>query len=374
MQVHGYDLNAVVCSPSVKNLLFSGGDEKVIRIFQASQIVIDGLNNLCVGAKSSLDDDVVSTSEIPRAFAPALGLSNKAVDLMNSDEKEEMQSRRVELMEWVEPPLEGQLADHTLWPEIKKMFGHTSDVMCMSISHRGDILASACKGRNPETSSIILWNTTTMSQMGKIMSHESTVVCIRFSPSDRFIMSVSKDRGLCISELFDSSTYHAVILRKNAHKRIIWDCSWCGDTAVVTGSRDGVCKVWSLCSSMGPDSSSLDLEVLFEFRPFEGVSITSLDIAPLCLDTGGFILAVGAESGDIKLWGLTIGVGASENVTEPIIINSVDPAFSHGLSVKRIRWCPVSSAEGGAFTAGGSMRFASCGEDRCIRIFSVNAK
>lgn len=35
------------------------------------------------------------------------------VTLMNIQE-----SRRVEIMDWSEPPLEGQLADHTLWPGV----------------------------------------------------------------------------------------------------------------------------------------------------------------------------------------------------------------------------------------------------------------
>lgn len=50
MKIHGYDLNAVACSPSVPFQFFSGGDEKVIRVFESSQVVIDGLGKICVDA------------------------------------------------------------------------------------------------------------------------------------------------------------------------------------------------------------------------------------------------------------------------------------------------------------------------------------
>ena len=51
-QIHGYDLNALVCSPSRvgegDHVIYSAGDEKVIRVFDAPQNVLDGLHRLCV--------------------------------------------------------------------------------------------------------------------------------------------------------------------------------------------------------------------------------------------------------------------------------------------------------------------------------------
>lgn len=285
---------------------------------------------------------------------------------MNTSEVEEQESRHVELMDWTQPPLEGQLSDHTLWPETRKLFGHTGDVMCIAISHSGDTLATACKGRNTETSSIILWNTNIMSQVGTIMAHESTVVCIRFSPSDKYIMSVSKDRGLCISELSSENIHHPIILHKNAHKRIIWDCSWCDDNTIVTGSRDGVCKVWSL-QNTDPENSNMTLNNLYEFRPFDGIAVTTLDIAPVCLN-GAYLLATGAESGDIKLWSIRNNT-VTGHESGATLLSIVDNKYCHGLAVKRLRWSPVKIGES-HFSSGSKLQFATCGEDRCVRIFS----
>jgi elongator complex protein 2 len=386
MQVHGYDLTAIVCSPSAPHLYFSGGDEKVLRVFEAPQVVLSGLSKLCVDAEGSPltagSGGGGGDGKIQRAFIPALGLSNKAADLMNSSELEEQEARHVQDMDWTTPPLEGQLADHTLWPETRKLFGHTGDVMCMAIAHSGAVLASACKGRNPETSSIIIWDTGLMKQVGSIMAHESTVVCIRFSPSDRYIMSVSKDRGLCISELSSDGAYHPILLHKNAHKRIIWDCSWCGDSTIVTGSRDGVCKVWALSQTAGAgadadadadDTAQLSLDIIFEFRPFEGAAVTTVDIAPVRLSNGAYLLACGAESGDIKMWSILdeVTAASADNIVGPTLVSVVDKTYCHGLAIKRLRWSPANKGEGEALTPGEKLYFATCGEDKCVRIFST---
>lgn len=372
-QVHGYDLTSIACSPSVPNLFFSGGDEKVIRVFEASQAVLDGLSTLCVGCEGGSIAVPADPERIQRAFIPALGLSNKAASLMSTNEVEEQESRHVELMDWTEPPLEGQLSDHTLWPETRKLFGHTGDIMCIAISHSGSILATACKGRNPETSSIILWSTTTMSQLGLIRSHESTVVCIRFSPNDEYVMSVSKDRGFCISERsVDTEIYHPVILHKNAHKRIIWDCSWCCDKEILTGSRDGVCKLWALSS--GPDAG-FTLEHLFEFRPFDGIAVTTLDVVTNRLKDGTFLLATGSESGDIKVWSVKDRSVNSAEAVSVTLLSTVDTSNSHGITVKRLRWNPrqvVACTHESSENSANHFQFASCGEDKCVRVFTAN--
>lgn len=50
------------------------------------------------------------------AYIPELGLSNKPSNLMSNSEKSEQSSRGVHGLDWKDPPLEGQLADHTVWP------------------------------------------------------------------------------------------------------------------------------------------------------------------------------------------------------------------------------------------------------------------
>ena len=48
-------------------------------------------------------------------YIPELGLSNKGKESMSSQEKKEQEARSVADVDWKYPPLESQLADHTLW-------------------------------------------------------------------------------------------------------------------------------------------------------------------------------------------------------------------------------------------------------------------
>lgn len=45
--------------------------------------------------------------------------------------------------------------------EVRKLYGHTDDVKCLTISSDGRLLASACKARDSEHAVILVWDTHT---------------------------------------------------------------------------------------------------------------------------------------------------------------------------------------------------------------------
>jgi WD40 repeat protein len=83
--------------------------------------------------------------------------------------------------------------------EVNKMFGHNNEVMCMALSSDGVWLASASKARDASTATVLLWtapagsnNTGAGAGAGpnlqlveRLPGHESTVVCLQFSPDSR---------------------------------------------------------------------------------------------------------------------------------------------------------------------------------------------
>jgi hypothetical protein len=104
--------------------LYSSADEKLIRIFDAPLSVIDGLEVLCNINKnekkneneneneknlinennSNFNNDVIdsenlSISRVRRAYIPELGLSNRAAEMMSSQEKTEQDARNVQGLE-----------------------------------------------------------------------------------------------------------------------------------------------------------------------------------------------------------------------------------------------------------------------------------
>lgn len=44
-----------------------------------------------------------------------------------------------------EPPIEDQLAYHTLWPESHKLYGHGNELFSLCCDHEGKLVASSCK-------------------------------------------------------------------------------------------------------------------------------------------------------------------------------------------------------------------------------------
>ena len=119
-QIHGYDLHSIAVSPSLdRYLIYSGADEKVLRVFDAPSCVIEGLTTLCGSNRikpTSTGTSDTSGPRVTRAYIPELGLSNRASETMSNQEKSDQDARNVQTLNWTYTPLEGQLADYTVWP------------------------------------------------------------------------------------------------------------------------------------------------------------------------------------------------------------------------------------------------------------------
>ena len=393
-------------------LLYSAGDEKMIRVFDAPDVVLEGISTLCcptadtdtdtaLGTANTASATSATSSRIRNAYIPELGLTNRAANLMNGTEKAEQLSRGTCDVSWISgaPPLEGQLADLTVWPEVKKLFGHTNDIVCMTLSESGKYLATACKARNAQTAAILLWDTGTMSIVGTLLGHDSTVSCLAFSSDGQFLASSGKDRSLCLYEksmdksdsCVDAMPYIPYAVQKGAHKRIVWDLSWTTsmsskdiiNTFLLSGSRDGVCKVWQVERDLPVETrAGKALVCLYSFSPFGGVSVTavqfrwrnhighkdngsgnSLENSSSGISSNMVLKAVvGSEMGDIHVWNLS--ATGSSNGSEVRITgqhhHSIAFGASHGAAVKRMRF-------------GGEKNhlLATCGQDNTVRIFKL---
>ena len=177
-QVHGYDLNTVTCIGSGKGELIhrfvSGADEKEARAFDAPK---ETMNLICRLWGKDGEDVIMDNGEerVQRAFIPSLGLSNRANVSDAMEEREEVgitkdQSPEIDSKygEGIEEsiakslPRERDLGVASLWPEIRKLYGHLTEIVCLA-SNAGtsdiDVLvASSCKARDSENAAIRVWN------------------------------------------------------------------------------------------------------------------------------------------------------------------------------------------------------------------------
>ncbi|OAD68764.1 hypothetical protein PHYBLDRAFT_117063 [Phycomyces blakesleeanus NRRL 1555(-)] len=285
-QVHGYDLK---CIAFVNDWQFvSGADEKVLRVFDAPKS--------CVESLAVLTGEKGLTSEESRpigANLPALGLSNKAVfegdieTMVNSEENHatlqsyaQSSSTPTSLLEtMVHPPFEEHLLQHTLWPEIEKLYGHGYEIICTEATHDGKYVASACKAATPEHAVVRLFDTSNWKEVKtKINAHSLTVTRVRFSHNDRWLLTVSRDRVWSISERVEGNQDVAYRLtsKNQAHARIIWDCAWSHDDKFfVTGSRDKTVKFWE-------QKDGTQWTCVATIKCTE--PITALDAAPILVD------------------------------------------------------------------------------------------
>ncbi|GLT69201.1 hypothetical protein SLA2020_413700 [Shorea laevis] len=276
-QVHGHDINCVTIVQGKGNHRFvCGADEKVARkpiYVQATHETPDRNGN----------DGLDTLETIPDAVPTVL----------------------------TEPPIEDQLAWHTLWPE----------------SHNFMVMGMSC----------FLYAVTTRESLS--LRHA------RPNQQQRQKYGYGKDRQFSVFTLKRTGIDEVIcqlLARQEAHKRIIWSCAWNPyGHEFATGSRDKTVKIWAV------DQGESSVKQLITLPVFNS-SVTALSWVGLGHQRNNYgFLAVGMESGLIELW---------------------------SLSVKRTDDCSFAAAawKNPESEDSRSMQLASCGADHCVRVFEVN--
>lgn len=213
------------------------------------------------------------------------------------------------------PPTEEILLQNTLWPEVQKLYGHGYELFTLATNHSNTLLASACKAATAKHAAIILWDLGSFSILAHLQSHALTVTRLAFSPDDRYLLSVSRDRTW---SLFAFSIPSAQWIRLansdkkiGLHSRIIWDAAWTPDSrAFVTVSRDKTAVVWQLIEEPKENTENSQVQVVprGQLKEIED-SITALDILASILgdnQRNEYVAALGTESGALLLYSFTL--------------------------------------------------------------------
>ncbi|KAJ6614307.1 WD40-repeat-containing domain protein [Mycena sp. CBHHK59/15] len=311
-QVHGYDVLGVAFLGPLK--FVSIADEKVARVFEAPRGFVDLIEKL-------------EHNRPVAASVPPLGLSNKAVN--NG-----------------EAPFEGELAATTLWPEIEKVFGHGYESMSLTVSNSRRLMATACKASTVEHAVVRVYDTDKWQPVGEPLSgHSLTVTRIAFSPDDRMVLSVSRDRSWRLYEVQESGAYSPIAADKS-HARIIWDCAWAAEGDIfATASRDKTVKIWE----RGPEQKWRVVEVIKTKEAATAVDFSPLDSLNQRVTFARY-LAIGMETGAILVYS-NVGVTTSHWRLE----HTFDFNSAHVSHVHRLSWRPTSRDV--------PKELASCSED-----------
>lgn len=206
---------------------------------------------------------------------------------------------------------------NTLWPEIQKLYGHGYEIFALNATNDGKILASTCRATNEEHAQIILWNTSTWKQIQKLPAHQLTVTQLKFSPNNKWLLSVSRDRRWSLFEnQIDAADENKIQCnfkliattgkRNGIHGRIIWTCDWTHDDKIfATGSRDGKVVAWHRTDC--PSGTSLGpYEALSTFVCDQNDSVTAVAFASTFIDNEkDYLGAIGLENGCIHICSLS---------------------------------------------------------------------
>lgn len=217
--VHGHDLN---CLSLTQFNLITGGDEKMLRLFEPSAVSSEILAKLTDARLEGQHAGAVQ----------ALGLTNKSTD------------SHIEVPS--EPPNEDFLSTSTLWPEVFKLYGHGYEVTAVATHH--PLLASACNARTIEEAEIIIWDIQRRVKTATLTGHSLTVTQLAFSPSGLQLLSVSRARSWGLHSLGDQGW--TTLMMASAHERVIYSCAWLDDAIFMTTSRDKFAKLWRTDSSL----------------------------------------------------------------------------------------------------------------------------
>ncbi|KAG9246124.1 quinon protein alcohol dehydrogenase-like superfamily [Calycina marina] len=354
-QIHGYDLN---CIDSLAGSQFvSGADEKLMRVFNEPKAVARLLNQLCGFGNSDVE-------QMPDAAnMPVLGLSNKAIEAVDDDHEVPASHHtdrdavdpasvvRKSTLELDHPPFEEHLSRHTLWPEAEKLYGHGYEISTLATSHDGTLVATACKASSIDHAVIRLFETKTWHEVKPpLTAHSLTVTRLRFSPDDKYLLSVGRDRHWAIFERDEAekATYNLTKADPKGHTRMILDAAWASMTvsAFATAGRDKQVKIWS------QDEKK---EWLHKSTIVEDGPVTAIDFHENNL-------AVGLESGIFKVYVIDFEKGSHQQLPITHPISSIYPSKA----ITQLAWKPFGQEKGG------SAELAIASDDSSLRVYSID--
>lgn len=351
-QIHGYDLNCIDCVTDTQ--FISGADEKLLRVFDEPKGVAEMLNKLCKIEASS--------AELPDAAnIPVLGLSNKAIQAVGDEETVENEDEderealdpasivRKSTLEFDHPPFEDHLARHLLWPETEKLYGHGYEISAVAVSSDGSLVATACRASSIDHAVIRLYDTKEWLEIKPpLKAHSLTVTALQFSPDDKYLLSVGRDRQWVTWEKGSDVGYALKHSNPKGHTRMILGASWAPleKPTFLTAGRDKSVKIWQI------DGDGVTLK--------GSVPSNAAVTAVSCnrqLAGGKLQFACGTEAGELLV--ATTDPEELDKISSVIIGKEISPAKG----INQIVWRPGKDLK--------EQQIAVASEDSSVRIFNV---
>ncbi|KAF2023380.1 WD40 repeat-like protein [Setomelanomma holmii] len=353
-QIHGYDLN---CIDAVNNSQFiSGADEKLLRVFDEPNGVAEMLNKLC-GIQASMALDLPDAANIP-----VLGLSNKAIQAVgddesvengNEDEREAIDPSsivRKSTLEINHPPFEDHLARHLLWPETEKLYGHGYEISAVAVSRDGSTIATACRASSIDHAVIRLYDTKDWLEVKPpLKAHSLTVTALQFSPDDKHLLSVGRDRQWVVWERGSGPSQYALKhTNPKGHSRMILGAAWTPllQSTFLTAGRDKTVKMWQITGE----------DVQLKGTMTANTAVTAVACSGQLIHDK-FTFGFGTDSGEIGFGSVTT------SALDKVDVVMVSPKLSPAKTINQVAWRPGCEPK--------AQQLAVVSDDTSVRIYNV---
>ncbi|EAT76474.2 hypothetical protein SNOG_16102 [Parastagonospora nodorum SN15] len=355
--IHGYDLN---CIDAISTSQFiSGADEKLLRVFDEPKGVAAMLKRLC-------DIQITNTgSELPDAAnIPVLGLSNKAIQAVDDslpiedgddDERETVDPAsiiRKSTLNFSHPPFEDHLARHLLWPETEKLYGHGYEISAVAVSRDGSLVATACRASSIDHAVIRLYDTKDWLEVKPpLRAHSLTVTALQFSPDDKYLLSVGRDRQWVIWERgAEASQYTLKHSNPKGHTRMILDASWTPleQPTFMTAGRDKSIKTWQVT----------DADVQLKGTATVGSAVTAVACSSQ-LHQGSVLFAFATDNGEIGI------CKAATDALDKVDITMIKSELCPAKTVNQLVWRPARTQD--------QQQVAVVSDDTSMRLYDIKA-
>jgi len=360
-QVHGHDFS---CVTFVSNDVYvSGSEEKVLRVFE-----------------NSLTDE---RGARVRVKLPALGLSNVVCqDGASTEEmeKEGATSAEGDFNNAHASITEEDLSQNTLWPEIRKLYGHGNDLYRVTADPKGRFVASSSRAQEPLSAAIIVWDTETWTEVARCAGHDLTVTCMDCMARDDgidLLATVGRDRKLVVWERRKDasiSNWRIRASKSKAHARVIWGCAWVKEeedspvsrrSTLITSARDGTISAWDVLDVPdGGENPGIHDEVLVKTAEIKMAS------SVMTVATRGPLIAAGLESGHVAILALREEsrgeCDPTRRVCELELLCTCGEEVRHAGAVRRVDFCPNGGAEWNRATL-----LSSVGDDGAVKFWRI---
>ena len=239
------------------------------------------------------------------------------------------------------------------------------------MTNSGNTIATACRASSLDHAVIRLYDTRTWRQIEPaLVAHALTITALRFSPDDKFLLSVGRDRQCAIFARDDTqeTSYTLVAKDLKAHSRMLLDAAWAPTEAghvFATAGRDKNVHIWQPQES---EAGSWQLERKATISAT--FSVTAVAFLPTLIHDA-IVLAYGLEDGSIYL------ARFGKEVDEAAIVKEEFPStLLPSMSVTEMAWRPLAVVDSAASQSEGHRlgyyEIAVASEDGSVRIYETS--